>query len=77
MMKNRGRETENGLLDGPGKLTRALDITLSLNGWNLTGNRELYLIKGKTKPGERIVTAPRVGIKNGTDKLWRFRLRPI
>jgi len=77
MMKNRSRKTENGLLDGPGKLTQALEITLSLNGCNLTKGKELYIIEGETKPGERIITAPRVGIKDGTDKLWRFRLRPI
>lgn len=77
MMKNRSRKTENGLLDGPGKLTQALEITLSLNGDNLTKGKELYIIEGGTKPGEQIITAPRVGIKDGTDKLWRFRLRPI
>jgi DNA-3-methyladenine glycosylase len=74
MMENRGRDTEKALLDGPGKLTEALEITLSLNGWDMTGGRELYIIKGQRQPGEQIIAAPRVGIKNGIDKLWRFRL---
>ena len=77
MMKNRKNQKEKGLMDGPGKLTQALEITLSLNGCNLINSKELYIIEGKTKPGERIITAPRVGIKNGTDKLWRFRLSHI
>lgn len=77
MIKNRKKASKKCLLDGPGKLTQALEITLSLNGWDLTEDRKLYLIEGKTKPGKRIITAPRVGIKNGTDKLWRFRLSHI
>lgn len=75
MMKNRGRQRGKGLMNGPGKLTEALEITLVLNGWNLTGGNELYIIKGEPQPGERIKVAPRIGIREGTDKLWRFRLR--
>ena len=74
MMKNRGGKRGKGLMDGPGKLTEALEITLALNGWNLTRGKELYIIKGETHPGEQIIAAPRVGIRNATDKLWRFRL---
>ncbi len=75
MMKSRKNLKEKGLMDGPGKLTQGMEITLSLNGWDLTRAKELYIIRGKTKPGERVITGPRVGINNGTDKLWRFRLR--
>ncbi|MDP8214883.1 MAG: DNA-3-methyladenine glycosylase [Candidatus Euphemobacter frigidus] len=75
MMRNRGRETKKGLLDGPGKLTRAMEITLALNGWDLKKGRILYITKGKQRTGEQISASPRIGIKEGTDKLWRFRLR--
>lgn len=75
MMKNRSRNTENSLLDGPGKLTKALEINLSLNGWDLTRGNELYILNNaESQSGERIIVSPRVGIKNGTDKLWRFSL---
>ena len=75
MMKNRGRKTEKGLLDGPGKLTGALKITLALNGWDLKKGHTLYITEGEPQSGEQIIAGPRVGIRNGTDKLWRFRLR--
>ena len=75
MMNNRKQQKEKGLMNGPGKLTQGMEITLSLNGWNLTKGKELYIIEGKTKPGERIITAPRVGIRKGTDKFWRFLIK--
>jgi len=74
MIENRKRKRKTELVNGPGKLTQALKIDLDLNGWNLTEGRELYIIKGQRQPGEQFVAAPRVGIKNGTDKLWRFSL---
>lgn len=69
--RGRGR-----LLNGPGKITRALEITRGLNGWDLTRGEELYLIAGKPEPGEEILTGPRVGIRKGLDRPWRFRLVP-
>ncbi len=74
MREHRGRKTEAGLLDGPGKITRALEIALDLNGWDLTQGEGLYLTSGGTLPGETVSTGPRVGIRNGLDKPWRFRL---
>ncbi|MDP8236108.1 MAG: DNA-3-methyladenine glycosylase [Candidatus Erginobacter occultus] len=74
MRKNRGRKTEAGLLDGPGKITRALEIDLELNGRDLTQGEGLYLTGGTILPGEIVSTGPRVGIRNGLDKPWRFRL---
>lgn len=74
MIINRGGKTGRGLVDGPGKLTEALKISLSLNGWNLTDGKELYILNNQMPLEKEIIVGPRIGIKNGTDKLWRFRL---
>ncbi len=60
----------NTHLDGPGKLCRHLGITKEHNGIDMTTNDELYVacIKQKLKHTK----TPRIGIKVGTDKLWRF-----
>ncbi len=76
MRGNRGWTKPAGLADGPGKLARALQIDLKLNGWDLTRGETLYLIGGETRPGETVVTGPRVGIRQGRDRPWRFRLLP-
>jgi len=58
--------------DGPGKVTKALNITGELNGAELGG--ELFLEDDGARP--EIVCAPRVGIgyasENDRIRLWRF-----
>ncbi len=76
MLENRGRETAAGLLDGPGKITRAMGITLEFNGRDLTRGDGLYLTGGQPEPGEAITAGPRIGIRKGRDRPWRFRLVP-
>lgn len=76
MLENRGRETIAGLLDGPGKITRAMEITLELNGRDLTRVGELYITGGEPVAGETVAAGPRVGIRKGRDRPWRFRLVP-
>ena len=58
------------LADGPGKLCRAFKLTRRQNGLDLTGN-SLFLEDRGYRP-DKIVATPRVGIKKGTEKLWRF-----
>ncbi len=57
--------------DGPGKLCQAFSITKQLNGVDLTTSNELWLEDRGRVPVAVHVT-PRMGIKVGTDKLWRF-----
>ena len=60
-------------LSGPGKLTRAMDITRSQNGIDLTGE-ELFLLSDPSYQ-PRINTAERVGVdyaKEWKDALLRF-----
>jgi DNA-3-methyladenine glycosylase len=67
------RKTDNilSLTSGPGKLSQALNINLSLNGYNVTDpNSELHIEYG-INPA-LIVETGRIGISRGRDKKWRF-----
>lgn len=57
-------------LSGPGKLTRALGITRSMNGLNLTGD-SLYLVQD-SKYQPRIRKAKRIGIEYAGE--WKHRM---
>jgi DNA-3-methyladenine glycosylase len=67
------RKTDNilALASGPGKLSQALNIDRSLNGYDLTDpNSELHVEYGLNPP--LIIETGRIGISKGTDKMWRF-----
>ncbi|WP_375327407.1 DNA-3-methyladenine glycosylase [Candidatus Tisiphia endosymbiont of Nemotelus uliginosus] len=58
------------LLDGPGKLCRALGINKAYNGCDMTLNQSFCVIDiGHTA---KFVSTPRIGISKGQDKLWRY-----
>ncbi len=65
-------------LDGPGKLCRELGITKALNGTDLVGGKELWIEKNPRRreflKKYHIKKTPRVGIKMGREKEWRFLL---
>lgn len=86
-----GRKSKNGEIprqarndqwmktDGPGKLTRALNITRTLNGWDITKGKNLWIDRpaSRLRSGEKIVTTPRIGIdyaKHCREYPWRFVL---
>ena len=56
--------------NGPGKFCNYLGITKKQNGVNTCTSKDLYLIDMNYKP--EYEQSPRIGIKIGTDKLWRF-----
>lgn len=58
-------------LNGPGKLCRHLGITKAENGIDLITDETFYLRDPKTPPPSFIST-PRIGIKVGVEKPWRF-----
>lgn len=63
--------------NGPGKLCRALDIDRSLNTWNMTFGKKLWIERARNVPLERIVVDKRIGIdyaKHCREYLWRFSL---
>ncbi len=72
MLKNRNRETVQGLLNGPAKLTQALQISKEQSGIDLTKRGEIFIATGIKC--EKIVSSERIGIRNGKEKLWNFRI---
>jgi len=62
------------LTSGPAKLCKAFKINLSLNGEDLTVRGPLY-IAGNTKEPFEIINSPRIGIKRGLYKKWRFYIK--
>lgn len=63
-------------LSGPGKLCRELGINREHNNCDLINSRELFLTYNEEIQG-KIIRSPRIGIKKGLDKLWRYNLVDI
>ena len=72
MEKNRDKNNDRNLTDGPAKLTQALDITKKQYGVDLTRDSKLFIAEGL--PKQKIITSPRVGIKTALDNLWNFKI---
>ena len=66
----RGLKIDQLSLDGPGKLCRHLKITKHHNTIDLTKCDYFYITDDGIKPN--FISTPRIGIRQGTDKLWRF-----
>ncbi len=79
MMKKFRNNIGKHLTDGPAKLTRALAIDKSFNGWDITRDRTLRIEEFKNFPDSEICTGPRIGIQYAAPKdreaLWRFRVK--
>jgi DNA-3-methyladenine glycosylase len=60
---------DHALCRGPGNLTTALGITLAQNAQPLT--RGALVIEDRGDRVSRVVWGPRIGIRVGTDRLWR------
>jgi DNA-3-methyladenine glycosylase len=73
--KNRKTISFADLANGPGKLTKALDVTKVHNGLDLAKSDELFICEPEENEKLQISTSSRIGIKKGTDKLWRFHTR--
>lgn len=73
MIKNRGIYDISNLTNGPAKLTMALQITKKQYGEDLINSNSLYITKG-IKVG-KIISGPRVGIREATDRLWNFKAK--
>ena len=59
-------------LNGPGKVCRYFGIDRSYNGHNLVAKNTDLFITETSKKRVSFLATPRIGIKVGTDKLWRF-----
>ncbi|MEE9441684.1 MAG: DNA-3-methyladenine glycosylase [candidate division Zixibacteria bacterium] len=70
ILKNSSPENCQKCTNGPGKFCRAFGLTREQNGFDLTGEK-LYIID-RGKHVINMKSSPRIGIKNGRGKLWRF-----
>ncbi len=64
-----------GLRAGPGRLTRAMEISRAHYGRDLTRG-DLVVTDAATPSSHRIEAGPRVGITKSRELPYRFRLRP-
>jgi DNA-3-methyladenine glycosylase len=70
MEEQRGTAIFTNLMNGPGKLARALAIDSSCNGKDLFGN-ECFLENAPLLPEEMIGTSARIGISKSRELPWR------
>jgi DNA-3-methyladenine glycosylase len=91
MLRNRGfKSSEESLGDktnslmppaqvanGPGKLTKAMQITVKQNGIDLTDRSSEIFIRGEPNEGTKfeIVSSERIGVSRAKDKPWRFYVK--
>lgn len=74
MIKNRKTSSNANLTNGPAKLTMALNITKKQYGEDLVNSPHLYITNG-VEINRKIITGPRIGIKQGIDKRWNFKIK--
>jgi DNA-3-methyladenine glycosylase len=72
MRGRRGLQRAVDLCSGPGKLTQALEIGLSLNGSSLEDGPIVVLGREPGAREPRIVIGERIGISKAADLPWRF-----
>jgi DNA-3-methyladenine glycosylase len=69
MRRRRGVKRDRDLCSGPGKLTQALEIGLSLNGSSLLDG-PIAVLGREAEP--RIAVGERIGITKAAELPWRF-----
>lgn len=75
MKRNRGRRNVLHLTSGPGKLTRALNVTKKLNGIDITGgDSHLAVTRGKLE-GFKIGSTHRIGVAKDLQQELRFFIK--
>ncbi|MBI2648291.1 MAG: DNA-3-methyladenine glycosylase, partial [Thaumarchaeota archaeon] len=75
MLRNRHlpkNSRPESITNGPGKLTRALDISLRLNGLDLTKGNELYVCETSHSKPPSVEASRRVGVSQASQTPWRF-----
>lgn len=75
MKKNRGIQDPRHLMAGPGRLTKALSIGIKMNGIDFTRSRRLFIVEDENYEEINIDSSPRIGIRVGIDRAWRFSVR--
>lgn len=74
-MKALRKKTGRDLTNGPAKLCQAMAIDKSLNGWDLTCGKTLWLEDYKSIPDTCVIRGPRIGIDYADSKDRQANLR--
>jgi DNA-3-methyladenine glycosylase len=74
MIQNRKTDSVSNLTNGPAKLTIALGITKAHYGEDLVNSSRLYIID-EGKVNGKISASLRVGIRQGIEKSWNFKIK--
>jgi DNA-3-methyladenine glycosylase len=72
MCERRGRNEIEQLCSGPGKLTEALGVDLSLNGADLLAPPFELSDRDSAQAETEITASPRIGITKAADLPWRY-----
>ena len=72
MRERRRQKRVEALCSGPGKLTEALGVDLSLNGADLFAPPFELEEAAADRAGTEIVTSPRIGITKAAELPWRY-----
>jgi DNA-3-methyladenine glycosylase len=72
MRQRRGRQRDEELCSGPGKLTEALGVGLSDNGASLSAPPFSVLPPAGAWRAIGVTAGPRIGISKATENPWRF-----
>ena len=70
----RGVLTDLYNLNGPGKLCKHFGINTEYNNINLINSKFFYIADLIQPIKFKYIATPRIGIKVGLDKLWRFKM---
>ncbi len=74
MAARRGTDLVHLLCSGPARLCRAFDVDRTLNGVDLVAPGPLMIERGRSVPDAEVASGPRVGIRRGTERHWRFSI---
>ncbi len=70
----RGVWADDGMhLNGPGKLCRGFGISMADHGRDVATDPQFHVTTGE-RTGLDFIATPRIGIKQGLDRMWRFVL---
>lgn len=75
MLKNRSVKDIRDLTNGPGKLTRALNITKDFNGIDVTNGRSNLIVTKEKLESFEIGSSHRIGVKSDLPRNLRFFIK--
>ena len=74
MARRRGTADPRSLCSGPARLCQAFGIVRGADGLDLVDGGRTWIERGRPIEDARVVVGPRIGIREGLDRAWRFRI---